>query len=90
MTEGRVRYVAIECGGRDSDGPRHGPYCRWRACQGRKGWLRVLEKVEAVMELHTCLMIGGLGHTAVSGMQATLNHYRGKVAANNERLGRKR
>lgn len=34
------------------------------------------------MELHTRLMTGGLGRTAMSGMQAPLNRYRGKVAAN--------
>lgn len=50
--------------------------------------LMVTEKVRALIELQTRFLTGGLGTTALSGTQATLKHYRGKVAANDRRLRR--
>lgn len=50
--------------------------------------LMVTEKVQAMIELQSKLMTGMLGMTPLSGTQATLHHYRAKVAANNRRLRR--
>lgn len=50
----------------------------------------VTEKVRAAIELQISLMTAALGRTPLSGTQATLKHYRRKVAANNERLSRAR
>ena len=50
--------------------------------------LMLTEKVQAMIELQTKLVTGALGMTPLSGTQATLQHYRRKVAANNRRLSR--
>lgn len=50
--------------------------------------LMVAEKVRALIELQTKMMTGALGTTPLSSTQATLKHYRRKVAANKKRLSR--
>ena len=54
----------------------------------RESRLMVTEKMQAAFELQMGAMTGQLGTTALSGMQRTLDLYRGKVAANRRRLTR--
>ena len=46
----------------------------------------VTEKVDAMTELGTMAMVGGLGCTPVDALDKTLSHYRKKVTANRHRL----
>lgn len=48
--------------------------------------LMVIEKVQAVIELQTRFMTGALDLSLLGATQGTLNHYRKKVSANNQRL----
>lgn len=50
--------------------------------------LMVSEKVQAALELQARALTGQLGTTPLAGTQQTLDHYRGKVAANRRRLTR--
>lgn len=50
--------------------------------------LMVSEKIHPAIELQNRLMAGALGTTPLGISQATLRHYRLKVAANNKRLAK--
>lgn len=54
----------------------------------REAQLMIAEKMQAVVELQTKLMMGALTLTPLSVTNQTLRHYRGKVAANRRRLAR--
>ena len=49
--------------------------------------LMVSEKVQSLFELHTAMLAGGLGASPLAGTNKVLRHYRGKVKANQQRLG---
>jgi hypothetical protein len=51
-----------------------------------EAWRMYSEKVASLAELQTRFLAGSLGATPLGTAQATLKHYRGKVAANRRRL----
>lgn len=54
-----------------------------------EAWRMWSEKVTAFAELQTRFLTGTLGSTPSGTARATLKHYRGKVAANRRRLGKR-